>query len=1032
VAQIAVGSGGLLTTAGTAFNASLANSGTAAISVASGGTFSVNASSVSLSSVTFNSNTTDTLGSVVFSGVLNVNSGATLSIHGNDFSNVGSQGIVATGDPSATIDFTGNFWGTSSTTQIQAKILDHFVNPTTRPTVNFGSVLSTAPASASILGVVYNDLNGNGARDSGEPGLGGVTVYIDVNNTGSLVSTDPSTVTNTLGQYSFNGLASGTYIVRDVPPSGTVQTAPSAAAVTTTIDFDGTGGEAGITGAGISSFTYHGASFSGGIIFAPPQGDSALLASGTLAYNASSNPATVTFSQPIVAATFFYVHGFGFGGSSDVATAYAADGSVVATVSSKAATTNDDPANFVTLTGSKTIVRITFVGGVVDNFTFSTINNTANSVVLSAGQTVNNVNFGDQFVPGAVEVQSLTPTSTGFTVTFNAPLNTSVLSLYGAGTTSTPVATLVGRSTGPVTGSLVVSPNGATVTFIKTGGLLAADTYTITLVSGANAFESTAGALLDGLGNGTPGSNLTSTFTVSPLASNAVVVSIPDFTRGYGQPVNVPASAATGLPVTISTGQNVTGVDFTLTYNPSLLTLSSFNSPITGAAVTANLSTPGTAVITISSPTPFSATAGAITLGDFTASVPNNASYGSKEILHISSLSVFDNSTVPQPLPAVGQDAIHVAAYLGDTFGGEAYTMQDVTLEQRQIGLVNSGFPFYQVADPVLIGDTSQNGQIQANDTTLIQRVIGQISVPSIPPLPTGLSAPPSGGPDPTLFIPDESGLPGAVVTVPVDVKVTESAGITVSSFQVAIAYDPARFTVNPNVQIGSMFAALGSPFVTFPAPGEIIVTGSSAAGTGTIPNGTTTDLFDMSFTVNSNAPNVTSVVNLLQNIGTTPTAIFANDANLTRLTLSPAPSNNASDPVDGMFTIGNAAATTTSGVVNAASVSVGPVTSGGPVTVTVTDNGSLSRATGNTVTLSGNASIVGPQIVANSGGYLTGDGFDAPFHIHHIHVRHRVTKARRSAPPVHPRGPQRISMPTDLLRARSRAIGVTEMAGRS
>ena len=138
------------------------------------------------------------------------------------------------------------------------------------------------------------------------------------------------------------------------------------------------------------------------------------------------------FSQPVVAATFFYVHGFGYGGTGDLATAYAADGSVVASLSSKAVTTSGDLANFVTLTGSKPITRITFVGGVVDNFSFSVVNNTANSAVLAAGQVSSNLNFGVQYVPTALEVQSVTPTSTGFKAVFNAPVNTSVLNLYDA------------------------------------------------------------------------------------------------------------------------------------------------------------------------------------------------------------------------------------------------------------------------------------------------------------------------------------------------------------------------------------------------------------------------------------------------------------------------------------------------------------------------------------------------------------------------------------------------------------------------
>ena len=248
-----------------------------------------------------------------------------------------------------------------------------------------------------------------------------------------------------------------------------------------------------------------------------------------------------------------------------------------------------------------------------------------------------------------------------------------------------------------------------------------------------------------------------------------------------------------------------------------------------------------------------------------------------------------------------------MAAFFGDISGDEAYTTQDVTLEQRVIGLANSGFGFFKMTDPTLLGDITGNGVIQANDTTLIQRVIGQISVPNIPPLPTGVTPPPSNGPDPKLFIPNVSGQAGQVVTVPVDLTVTEPAGITISSFQVAIAYDPSKFTVSSTAQIGSTFAALGNPVVFFPAAGEIIVEGSSAAGTGTIPYNTTADLFDLTFTVAAGAANGTTVINLLQNIQTTDTAIFANDANLTQLTLTPAPTNSPNDPVDGIFGIGTA-----------------------------------------------------------------------------------------------------------------------------
>jgi hypothetical protein len=91
--------------------------------------------------------------------------------------------------------------------------------------VNFGDVFP--PATFSISGEVYNDSNNNGQLDEGENGIANVTVYIDVNDTHSFVQTDPHVVTNAMGQYSFTGLASGTYILRQIPPTGTQQTEPA-------------------------------------------------------------------------------------------------------------------------------------------------------------------------------------------------------------------------------------------------------------------------------------------------------------------------------------------------------------------------------------------------------------------------------------------------------------------------------------------------------------------------------------------------------------------------------------------------------------------------------------------------------------------------------------------------------------------------------------------------------------------------------------------------------------------------------------
>jgi hypothetical protein len=92
--------------------------------------------------------------------------------------------------------------------------------------------------AAGISGSKWHDLNGDGLRDAGEPGLddgtielvdpadGSVvasttTASIDLNDDGSI---DPETEQ---GLYSFEGLDAGDYQVREVPSGDWVSTAPT-------------------------------------------------------------------------------------------------------------------------------------------------------------------------------------------------------------------------------------------------------------------------------------------------------------------------------------------------------------------------------------------------------------------------------------------------------------------------------------------------------------------------------------------------------------------------------------------------------------------------------------------------------------------------------------------------------------------------------------------------------------------------------------------------------------------------------------
>lgn len=99
--------------------------------------------------------------------------------------------------------------------------------------------LTIIPVPAEIHGSKWNDYDGDGVRDANEPGIAGVTVFLDLNRNGILDANEPSTVTasddpatpnvDESGRYQFVGLTPGTYCVGEVVPQGWRQTYPRAA-----------------------------------------------------------------------------------------------------------------------------------------------------------------------------------------------------------------------------------------------------------------------------------------------------------------------------------------------------------------------------------------------------------------------------------------------------------------------------------------------------------------------------------------------------------------------------------------------------------------------------------------------------------------------------------------------------------------------------------------------------------------------------------------------------------------------------------
>ena len=79
---------------------------------------------------------------------------------------------------------------------------------------------------AGIEGTKWLDTNGDGLWNANELALEGWTIFLDLNGDGTLGADEPSTVTDSDGNYSFTQLTAGRYTVAEVLQSGWQQTYP--------------------------------------------------------------------------------------------------------------------------------------------------------------------------------------------------------------------------------------------------------------------------------------------------------------------------------------------------------------------------------------------------------------------------------------------------------------------------------------------------------------------------------------------------------------------------------------------------------------------------------------------------------------------------------------------------------------------------------------------------------------------------------------------------------------------------------------
>jgi len=85
--------------------------------------------------------------------------------------------------------------------------------------------LSITRPGSKVSGYKFNDFNGDGFQDIGEPGLEGWTIYADLDLSGDLSAGDVSAETNADGYYELN-LSAGTYEIYEVLQTGWFQSFP--------------------------------------------------------------------------------------------------------------------------------------------------------------------------------------------------------------------------------------------------------------------------------------------------------------------------------------------------------------------------------------------------------------------------------------------------------------------------------------------------------------------------------------------------------------------------------------------------------------------------------------------------------------------------------------------------------------------------------------------------------------------------------------------------------------------------------------
>ncbi|MCA9136619.1 MAG: FG-GAP repeat protein [Planctomycetales bacterium] len=394
-----------------------------------------------------------------------------------------------------------------------------------------------------------------------------------------------------------------------------------------------------------------------------------------------------------------------------------------------------------------------------------------------------------------LQVENFATTPSGFTIQFNRAADLSAFNLYGSslGTSQVPVSDLAvyaNGSGGLVSGSTVYHAASNSLEFIRTGGTLPDDTYTVTLKSGIHSVISDVGGLLDGNHDGSAGDDYQQSFTVANGSKR--VLSLGDFSRAQSQTIDLTPSTLDDLsyPIRITQADQVTSIDFTLEYDPASMVVQRVDRPANVPedwTLSIDLTTPGRAVLNASGVTPLSGVD--VPVFDLIATVASTATYGETHLMRITSVQLNGGT-----IDAIGDAAVHYVIPVGDTSGDGSYSGFDAALLSRVLKNDDSGFSAHRHIDPRIVATLATDRPLNPNDAaTIAGKVVGDGSA-TIPDIPSGIPVSERSS-DVTITVEDATAPSGGRVEVPI--RLTGSSN-EILSFDLQIDYDSSKLSLSP------------------------------------------------------------------------------------------------------------------------------------------------------------------------------------------------------------------------------------------